>query len=218
SRGRGRRGARGAAGLDRDRRAAMRLLPVGPDHVRHGADQEQSRAYRRGHRRGHERQYLPLRHLPAHPRRHQAGRCGQGSRQMNGFYRMFPQSDVNGAPGVAGELPASPGRRDWLKTAGALTGLVLTVGASGVVRAAEGDKAEKKYGADGMPHGTVDDPQVFVSIGTDGIVTIIAHRAEMGTGVRTGLPMVVADELEADWDRVRVIQAPGDEPRYGNQD
>jgi len=137
---------------------------------------------------------------------------------MNGFYRMFPQSDVNGAPGVAGELPASPGRRDWLKTAGALTGLVLTVGASGVVRAAEGDKAEKKYGADGMPHGTVDDPQVFVSIGTDGIVTIIAHRAEMGTGVRTGLPMVVADELEADWDRVRVIQAPGDEPRYGNQD
>src|SRR3546814_4641316 len=69
-----------------------------------------------------------------------------------------------------------------------------------------------------MPHGTVDDPHVFVSIGADGIVTIIAHRAEMGTGVRTGLPMVVADELEADWDKVRVIQAPGDEPRYGNQD
>ncbi len=40
----------------------------------------------------------------------------------------------------------------------------------------------------------------------------------MGTGSRTSLPMVVADELEADWSRVRIVQAPGDEPRYGNQD
>ena len=40
----------------------------------------------------------------------------------------------------------------------------------------------------------------------------------MGQGVRTGMPMIVADELEADWKRVRVVQAPGDEERYGNQD
>ena len=40
----------------------------------------------------------------------------------------------------------------------------------------------------------------------------------MGTGSRTGLPMVVADEMEADWNRVRVRQAPGDEVKYGNQD
>ena len=40
----------------------------------------------------------------------------------------------------------------------------------------------------------------------------------MGQGVRTSLPMVVADELEADWRRVRVRQAPGDEARFGNQD
>ncbi|MCW5361183.1 hypothetical protein IGA71_33385, partial [Pseudomonas aeruginosa] len=39
-----------------------------------------------------------------------------------------------------------------------------------------------------------------------------------GQGVRTSLAMVVADELEADWSRVKVIQAPGDEARYGNQD
>ncbi|CAM4163126.1 molybdopterin cofactor-binding domain-containing protein [Bordetella tumulicola] len=138
---------------------------------------------------------------------------------MSGFSRMFPQVPAAQASGFVGELPVSPARRDWLKAAGALTGLVLSVGAAGIVRAADtAGKAEKKYGADGMPHGTVDDPHVFVSIGTDGIVTIIAHRAEMGTGVRTGLPMVVADELEADWSKVRVIQAPGDEPRYGNQD
>jgi isoquinoline 1-oxidoreductase beta subunit len=73
-------------------------------------------------------------------------------------------------------------------------------------------------GAGKMPHGTVDDPKVFVSIDPSGTVTIIAARSEMGTGVRTSLPMVVADEMEADWQRVRVAQAPGDEVKYGNQD
>ena len=70
-----------------------------------------------------------------------------------------------------------------------------------------------------MPNGTVSDPQVFVSIAPDGIVTIVAARAEMGTGAaRTTLPMIVADELEADWAKVRIQQSPGDEKKYGNQD
>src|SRR4030095_9564603 len=76
----------------------------------------------------------------------------------------------------------------------------------------------KKYGADGMPNGWVDDPLVFVSIGDDGTVTIVCHRSEMGQGIRTGMPMVVADEMEADWKRVRVAQATGDEKKFGNQD
>ncbi|WP_255969951.1 molybdopterin cofactor-binding domain-containing protein, partial [Klebsiella pneumoniae] len=59
--------------------------------------------------------------------------------------------------------------------------------------------------------GTVDDPLVFVSIAEDGTVTIVAHRAEMGTGVRTSLPMVVADEMEARWERVTVVQAEANE-------
>src|SRR4026208_185263 len=69
-----------------------------------------------------------------------------------------------------------------------------------------------------MPRGWVDDPLVFVAIGEDGIVSIVCHRSEMGQGVRTGMPMIVADELEADWARVRVVQATGDEKRFGNQD
>ncbi len=73
-------------------------------------------------------------------------------------------------------------------------------------------------GADGMPSKWVTDPKVFVAIDTDGTVTIVTHRSEMGTGIRTSLPAVVADEMEADWSRVRLLQAPGDEPRYGNQD
>ena len=73
-------------------------------------------------------------------------------------------------------------------------------------------------GAKDMPHGVVVDPRVFVAIAPDGAVTIVAHRSEMGTGIRTSLPLVVAEEMEADWTRVKVQQADGDEVKYGNQD
>jgi isoquinoline 1-oxidoreductase subunit beta len=69
-----------------------------------------------------------------------------------------------------------------------------------------------------MPNGLREDAKIFIAIGEDGTVTVLCHRSEMGQGVRTSLPMVVADELEADWARVKVAQAPGDEPRFGNQD
>ncbi len=73
-------------------------------------------------------------------------------------------------------------------------------------------------GGEQMPHGLRDDPLIFVSIDSDGTVTLVAHRSEMGTGSRTSLPMIMADEMEADWDRVKIVQAEGDEPKYGNQD
>ncbi|MFC4972982.1 molybdopterin cofactor-binding domain-containing protein [Halomonas beimenensis] len=76
---------------------------------------------------------------------------------------------------------------------------------------------EQQYGADAMPHGWVDDPNVFIHIAPDGTITVVNHRAEMGQGIRTSLVMVAADELGADWERVRVEQAPGDEETYGNQ-
>jgi isoquinoline 1-oxidoreductase beta subunit len=60
-------------------------------------------------------------------------------------------------------------------------------------------------------------PGVFVGIETDGTVFIVAHRTEMGNGVRTSLPRILADELDADWNRVKVIQGDGDE-HYGSQD
>lgn len=105
-------------------------------------------------------------------------------------------------------------RRDFL-AGSAAGGLALALGVSGQVFAQDGPP---KYGAYGMPNGVVEDPLVFVSIAPDGIVTITCHRAEMGQGVRTGVPMILADELEADWSKVRIVQAPGDEPRFGNQD
>ena len=59
-------------------------------------------------------------------------------------------------------------------------------------------------------------PNVFVGVETDGTVWIVAHRSEMGTVIRTSLPLVLADELDADWKRVKIDQAIGD-PRYGDQ-
>jgi isoquinoline 1-oxidoreductase subunit beta len=59
-------------------------------------------------------------------------------------------------------------------------------------------------------------PNVFLSIDDTGLVTIVASRSEMGTGIKTDLPLVLADELEADWSRVKVVQAQGD-PKYGDQ-
>jgi isoquinoline 1-oxidoreductase subunit beta len=60
-------------------------------------------------------------------------------------------------------------------------------------------------------------PSVYLGLEPDGRVIIIAHRSEMGTGIRTALPMIVAEELEADWNRVKIEQAIGDK-KYGSQD
>ena len=104
-------------------------------------------------------------------------------------------------------------RREILKGLGIAGGFVLAA-----PLASRPAFAAYETGASKMPHGTVVDPRVFVSIAQDGMVTIIAHRSEMGTGVRTSLPLVVAEEMEADWSRVHVQQAGGDEVKYGNQD
>lgn len=61
-------------------------------------------------------------------------------------------------------------------------------------------------------------PDVFLQVTADGIATVWVSRSEMGQGVRTGLPMIVAEELELPWKRVRIKQAPGaNDGRYGSQ-
>src|SRR6266850_4994306 len=56
----------------------------------------------------------------------------------------------------------------------------------------------------------------FVDVGTDGMVTIYVSKSDMGQGVRTSLPMIVADEMDADWSKVRIRQADLDK-KYGRQ-
>ncbi|HYL73261.1 MAG TPA: molybdopterin cofactor-binding domain-containing protein [Bryobacteraceae bacterium] len=59
-------------------------------------------------------------------------------------------------------------------------------------------------------------PSVYLGIEPDGTVVIVTHRSEMGTGIRSVLPVIAADELDADWKRVKIEQAIGD-PKYGSQ-
>src|SRR6266853_2541551 len=59
-------------------------------------------------------------------------------------------------------------------------------------------------------------PSVYLGIDPDGTVWIVASRSEMGTTSRTTLPLIVADELDADWKRVKIEQGLGDS-RYGDQ-
>jgi len=79
-------------------------------------------------------------------------------------------------------------------------------------------------GAAGTPSGVADialkgplSPSVYLAIDTDGTVYAIAHRSEMGSGSKTALPRIIADELDADWSRVKIVQATGDE-KFGDQD
>src|SRR5262245_21956293 len=61
------------------------------------------------------------------------------------------------------------------------------------------------------------EPGRWMSIAGDGTVTIVASRSEMGCGSRTAVPIVLADELDADWSKVKIEQALGD-AKYGDQD
>lgn len=100
-------------------------------------------------------------------------------------------------------------RRGFLKGVLAGGALVLAVKVAPKilhVAAAEGEAAAAPF-----------DPYLWMAIAPDGTVTIVAHRSEMGCGSRTALPLVVADELDADWSKVKIDQAIGD-PKYGSQD
>ena len=70
--------------------------------------------------------------------------------------------------------------------------------------------------ADPAAAATTWQPSVYLGLEPDGQVVITAHRSEMGTGSRTSLPLVVAEELDVDWNTVRVEQAIAD-TRYGSQ-
>ncbi len=98
-------------------------------------------------------------------------------------------------------------RRDFLKT--------TSVSMSGLLLGIQFSCTDTSKQLTGNPS-AVFSPNLFISINGLGDVTLIAHRSEMGTGIRTSLPLIMADELEADWNRVKVEQAVGDE-KYGDQ-
>ena len=106
--------------------------------------------------------------------------------------------------------PAST-RRDFLKSAGSIGVVALTIGFewSGSARRALG-------APNAVPGNATFAPNAFVRIGSDNSVTVIAKHIEMGQGAYTGIATVLAEELDADWTQIRVESAPADAKRYAN--
>lgn len=102
-------------------------------------------------------------------------------------------------------------RRRFL-TGGVIAAGALVLGVRYYPRLSAGSKLPEATNA----NQTALHPSVYLGIDSDGTVWIVASRSEMGTTSRTTLPLIVADELDADWKRVKIEQAIGDK-RYGDQ-
>src|SRR6516165_7516718 len=101
--------------------------------------------------------------------------------------------------------PAALGRRSFLKaTVAAAAGLTIGFNWAGPPRRALAATADAFA------------PNAFLRIAPDNSVTVIAKHLEMGQGTYTGLATVVAEELDADWDQIRVESAPADASKYAN--
>jgi isoquinoline 1-oxidoreductase beta subunit len=116
-------------------------------------------------------------------------------------------SKVSADTTSAQDAPTDAQRRHLIQMMG-LGGLTLVAGAAGIRRldAAATTKTLRAWS-----------PVAYVVLHDDGVVTLICHRSEMGQGIRTTMPMIIADEMEADWSKCRVQQADGDEKKYGSQ-
>ncbi len=99
-------------------------------------------------------------------------------------------------------------RRQFLKISGVSVG-------SGFILAACSEQTAEMQSAP-VSCASQHDLNVFISIDCDDTVTLTLHRSEMGQGIRTGLAQVLADELDAEWSKLKFEQALGDE-KYGSQ-
>src|SRR6266550_1349109 len=98
-------------------------------------------------------------------------------------------------------------RRDFLKvSAAAGGGLLISLYLPELAEAAGTDAGVPQPGMAALPEMAALPfaPNAFVRIGTDDSVTVIVNKSEMGQGVYTSLPMLLAEELEADWSKIKV--------------
>jgi isoquinoline 1-oxidoreductase beta subunit len=102
---------------------------------------------------------------------------------------------------------ANVSRREFLQAGAGLTLAVMLPGA--LAQSGPGKTVA-------MSAGGAFAPNAFVRIGADNVVTVIVKHLEMGQGVYTGLPTLVAEELDADWAQIRAEGAPADASRYNN--
>src|SRR2546430_2652794 len=165
----------------------MRLLPIRTTDECRSVAARKAATDRRRYRRGDDRKYLPLRHLPTHPQ-------GNSPRRRHDDERRSPMS----APQIE--------RREFLKFSLAAGGGLLigfSLPGADIFATAQAQSI------------TVFMPNAFLRIGTDDRVTVIVNHSEMGQGVYTALPMLLAEELDADWNKIGFESAPVD-PKYNH--
>ncbi len=90
---------------------------------------------------------------------------------------------------------------------------MVTAGGFSAAVAFGGNKAF----AQAVKAGATFKPNAWVTIGTDNVVSIVSPASEMGQGVMTAMPALVAEDMDADWKNVRVVQAPSDAKSFGNR-
>ena len=90
----------------------------------------------------------------------------------------------------------------------------VMIGAAGLTFAIAAPDSLKAAALSGERAGTTMNP--WISIATDGTITIMSAATEMGQGSMTSLPLIIAEELDADWDKVKIVPAPVNEKIYGN--
>jgi len=147
--------------------------------------------------------------------------------KLNGTTFMADHVDHEVALRIAeGESPEFD-RRDFLKL-GAATGggLALAImlparpgraAAIGGPAVSDGHVVTDSHDEPAGPEADGFQPNAYLSIEPDGSVTIWVGKTDMGQGVRTALPMIVADELDADWERVTSLQADAHPEKFGRQ-
>ncbi|MFL5402627.1 MAG: molybdopterin cofactor-binding domain-containing protein [Gemmatimonadales bacterium] len=102
--------------------------------------------------------------------------------------------------------PTTPSRREFLKTGALVTGgLVIAFTVPGAKRFARAGR---------LPAGGLV-PNAFLRVGSDDSVTVLLAHSEMGQGIWTSLPMLIAEELDADWSKIKVEHAPA-APAYAH--
>ena len=95
-------------------------------------------------------------------------------------------------------------------------GVTFTVGAAGVIGACEMSPGDSGAPTPEVPLNEAVTPNAWVSIGADDVITIQFGATEMGQGSMTSVPLVLAEEMDADWERVRVETVSRHDPAYGN--